>query len=137
MLSHLSLPFQEPFILFILKPNPHKMLLWRRRKFCMLPMKDCYLLSNQFLTKEKVGVAEVDNKADFGLSRRTRLASTSSPWRAHQKQLLCDDNLLYSVDSKPCICVKLLRLISYQVDRLTGARTRMELMIGAELGSSH
>ncbi|KAK2389874.1 hypothetical protein QL285_063435 [Trifolium repens] len=24
-----------------------------------------------------------------------------------------------------------------QVDRLTGARTRMELMIGAELGSSH
>ncbi|KAK2421388.1 hypothetical protein QL285_032025 [Trifolium repens] len=26
---------------------------------------------------------------------------------------------------------------SFQVDRLTGARTRMELMIGAELGSSH
>ncbi|WJX39861.1 hypothetical protein P8452_27369 [Trifolium repens] len=26
---------------------------------------------------------------------------------------------------------------SYQVDMLTGARTRMELMIGAELGSSH
>ncbi|WJX78079.1 hypothetical protein P8452_61336 [Trifolium repens] len=26
---------------------------------------------------------------------------------------------------------------SYQVDRLTGARTRRELMIGAELGSSH
>ncbi|KAK2389557.1 hypothetical protein QL285_063140 [Trifolium repens] len=27
--------------------------------------------------------------------------------------------------------------ISIQVDRLTGARTRMELMIGDELGSSH
>ncbi|KAK2352148.1 hypothetical protein QL285_096463 [Trifolium repens] len=27
--------------------------------------------------------------------------------------------------------------ISIQVNRLTGARTRMELMIGAELGSSH
>ncbi|KAK2451389.1 hypothetical protein QL285_010448 [Trifolium repens] len=26
---------------------------------------------------------------------------------------------------------------SYQVDRLTGARTRMELMIGASLGSSY
>ncbi|KAK2374524.1 hypothetical protein QL285_038802 [Trifolium repens] len=26
---------------------------------------------------------------------------------------------------------------SYQVDRLTGARTRRKLMIGAELGSSH
>ncbi|WJX62633.1 hypothetical protein P8452_47605 [Trifolium repens] len=25
----------------------------------------------------------------------------------------------------------------FQVDRLTGARTRWELMIGAELGSSH
>ncbi|KAK2413000.1 hypothetical protein QL285_015100 [Trifolium repens] len=27
--------------------------------------------------------------------------------------------------------------ISIQVNRLTGARTRMKLMIGAELGSSH
>ncbi|KAK2450216.1 hypothetical protein QL285_009346 [Trifolium repens] len=39
--------------------------------------------------------------------------------------------------AEPCFGVKASELISIQVDRLTGARTRMELMIGAELGSPH
>ncbi|WJX13228.1 hypothetical protein P8452_03642 [Trifolium repens] len=46
-------------------------------------------------------------------------------------------NEMLHVNLCATVIVKASESISIQVDRLTGARTRRKLMIGAELGSSH
>ncbi|KAK2410206.1 hypothetical protein QL285_045582 [Trifolium repens] len=83
-------------------------------------------------------------------ARRGELASFAAfvfASLAHPKDLFCSRTQMgFSVSSvaEGFVAVAELRfsdkaseLISIQVDRLTGARTGMELMIGARLGSSH